>query len=1845
MKNSAVFSALIYAVLILSCSQQQGSSDTAGTSSGDSTVYTDTVDLDREIVKLPSEKGYPADAPLEIEFLHPQVPESFVGTPLGYTPLSISPEVTGTARWATPSLLVFQPQQRLQANKTYTVTLHGKKIFSPAMYVPPFEFSFTTAKQGLSSMKGELQARGDSSESLVFKGTIILEEPMEAAKLQKDLTALIRDSSSTNPVEIRISAENTKKRARRFSLETTTPLYRKNRGRTLILQLPSGYWNRDTLFERAFAVPKKSRFRVTSLQQQTSDKLSTITVAMSDPFQKNYDVSGFVNISPQAEIKSVRTEGNALIIQAVLDYNTDYTLTLRAGLPSRYNTKLGENYAKTLRLENIKPKLKMLSRGVYNPSVNQSKIQFRSVNIKKATAEIYRIYPQNMHFFLQENTITASSQDYRYDRVAEKVHSETLHLDTAHNRWQTTELDLKSRVNRTDGAYIVVLSFDRHNLVGTPTSDSDNNSPDALYYPYSGWRSTPSQSGYYYEHGTVTTVLFNTDIALIGKKSRGNFIVTAVDYVQGTPLKGITLKGYDYYNNIVNKQTTDSEGTAVFEDYKDRNILYVIARTEQGWTSIKTSKPSIPINKYNTSGDITSKGGIELYTYADRGVHRPGDSVYISGILRINGSVPPEGMPVTAVLKNARNQTVFTRSLTSGTKGHFSLPFGTETNAPTGNWSLSLTVGNTTFTKKIPLETVKPERLKIEFDDIRVKNDTLKGSLSSSFLFGKKATALKTKGTLSLSEAPFAPRDFEDFTFKNPTRSYAWREQTLFDTILDGQGKLNFTAGIPSAKTAPTLLQGRISARVFEKGGNSSRQSTAVTIAPYEALAGIKNPFRNNYVSLNDKKEIPFIIVDTAGSPLPNRRVKISVYHSDKYWWWSSHRRSNSLSSFKKSEKTTLLSTEEQMSGTAPGDFMFTPTIRGQYLIEVRDMHSGHSTGMMVYASAWGHDRMAVDSSAPDLIDMNMDKPRYTVGDTAQITIQSPAGARAFITLEQQDSILHSSWANEKNGRITHSVALPRQAVPNAYISVELIQPYGNDNDIPLRMFTIAGILVDDPKNKARIAAEIPDEIEPNDTFSVTLRSADTRDGTYTITVVDEGLLSLTDFKSPDPLNHFFSRKGLSVKTLDTYSAIRDALLPNMQHRIAVGGDNIGSRRAEMNRNKRLSQNKAKRFKPVVLYQGPKIIQAGGTVRDTFTMPNYSGAVRIMIAGAAKHSYQKIEKSVPVRTDLTMLPTVPRLIRPMDTIDIPVSLFNMDSSVMKVSTRMSSVSSKVLDNAKISGTKIPPGRDTTITFRIAAPRAIGTDTLRFTARGGKKTVSQEIILPVKSATPFTTAVTDTIVSPKQAFTHTLKKQGYDGTNAARLKLSRVPDINLNKRLNNLIRYPYGCIEQTTSATFPQIYLEDLLPISENKRTILTKNINGGIDRLRTFQTSGGFSYWPGQTSTSTWGTLYASHFIVEARKKGYYVPDKLYNHGLRSVRRISRQASGNRALAYKTYGVFILALAGEKETGTMNYLKEQHLAKMDRLSAEFLSTAYHLSGFPAVARRLDSTVSTEIEDYRELSRTYGSTLRDAAMVTYLSSLRKDRKQAYTHLKDVISHYKGGRQWFSTQEQAVSVIAMARFYDIFSDMTSGGDPVVRIRKNGSEEKIRLKKTQALIDLSDDWGKEIEISLDEGSPIFVSILNESVPFSDDIATENSNITMQRRFYTEDGVKIAHRDILRAEQNVPFWMIFDLTAESSRSLEEIALTAPVPAGWEIVNRRISGGAYPDWLGTVSEGEYMDIRDGRINWFFDLPSRDGKKRFAVKIMPTYTGQFKMPAVSAEAMYSPEYYARKAGSRCRVTP
>lgn len=1275
--------------------------------------------------------------------------------------------------------------------------------------------------------------------------------------------------------------------------------------------------------------------------------------------------------------------------------------------------------------------------------------------------------------------------------------------------------------------------------------------------------------------------------------------------------------------------------------FKKKPFLMVVkSGSQRGYLKLDDGS-SLSLSAFDVSGEEVQKG-IKGFIYGERGVWRPGDTLFLSFILEDKQNLLPKNHPVQFELLNPQGQVFRKITKTEGLDGFYDFTTTTDKNSPTGNWTARVKVGGAWFTKNIKVETIMPNRLKINLDfktdKLSVSKKEQAGTLAVKWLHGAIAKNLNAKVEVTLSEMNTGFKNFDGYNFDDVARSFSSEAQTIFDSNIDEQGMAQVLPNIHVSDAAPGMLRASFKVRVFEQGGAFSVDQFSLPYSPYTSYVGMKVPEGNQFTGMlqtDTNHVVKVATVDSDGKPISKSNLKVEVYKVGWRWWWDSY--DGDLASYIGNEYKQPV--QSQYINTVNGKGQFNLRINrpdwGRFYVCVTDPESGHRVGQTVYIDwpAWAGSSPKGNEGAT-LLAFSSDKKSYNVGEDVQLTIPSGGTGRALVSIESGSKVIKAYWVETQKGETKFNFPVTAEMTPNVYVNVTLLQPHAQTvNDLPIRLYGVVPITVEDPGTHLYPVVKTPAVWKPETRSSLSVSEKNGKEMTYTIAIVDEGLLDLTHFKTPDPWNAFYAREALGVKTWDMFDMVMGAFGAELSRILAIGGDGAIDGKAG---------NKANRFKPMVRFMGPFHLKKGATATHEFMMPQYVGSVRTMVIAGYKAAYGSTEATTPVRKPLMILGTLPRVVGPGEEVDLPVSVFAMEKQVKNVQVEIKANQFFTPMDGTSKSISFKEVGDDMVNFHLKVNAALGVGKVKIIATSGSEKATYDIEIDVRNPNPKVVNVVEGIVEAGKTWTSNYTPAGMSGTNKGTLELSSIPPINLGERLKYLIEYPHGCIEQTTSSVFPQLFLGNVLDLNSDYKLTIDRNIKAGIERLKLFQTSsGGMSYWAGQYEADDWGTSYAGHFLLEAEAKGYALPPGMLDNWKRYQRNMANAwtpKSRDRYYYYnydleQAYRLYTLALAKAPELGAMNRLKEY--PQLSIAAKWRLAAAYIKAGQPEVAKKLISNLSYNVSPYSEMSYSYGSSDRDEAMILETLTLL-DMKTKAAPLVKAISAALSANRWMSTQTTAYCLIAVSKFAG-----ANGASNEMRyaVKINGSSSSLNTKLPVKQIDmqLKGASAGTVTVSNNGTGMLFARIILEGIPETGDQTKVDNDLKMELSYTTMEGNSI---DVTKLEQGTDFIAEVKINNPGTRGeYLQMALSQIFPSGWEIHNTRM------DEAESVIKSDYptyQDIRDDRVYTYFNI-SPYTSKVFRIVLNAAYVGRYYLPTVYCEAMYDNTINSREPGKWVEV--
>ena len=1817
---------------------------------------------------------------IRIELTHDQ-PMVDLNSELKNNPFSFSPSLKGKAYWVSNNTIEFVPEEgTLKPGTLYEGTFQLGDFIEVDKKLKEFNFSFRVQERNFTLQLESLPITATQPDEINIKGEIRFSDVVKKEEVEKMLTA--SDGKKSYPVEVTATDNLTRYQfnIRQIPREADDyPLTITANGN------PAGI---DRKQSEEVLIPAKDCFRFMSAERIEQPE-NGIEIVFSAPLSTTQDLKGLIEI-PEVSSSIFQINENRVFIYFEANTQNKLTLNIHEGVKDSQGKALGTSHTISFSEVSLKPQVEMSTSAAILPDSKNLIIPFRAVNLYAVDLSVIRIFENNVLMFMQTNSLASANELRRSGRL---VYKKTLWLakdaskDIHH--WGDYSIDLAGLIHQEPGAiYRVILSFrqeysaypcggnENQNMKFADSNTSDGltkvsgsvlseedeaiwNTPEAYYYYNGGtmdwsvyrWteRDNPCHPSYYMNSDRIAACnVFASNLGMIVKRNSLNKLWIAVSNILDTkPIGKAQVTVYNFQLQPIGKGETNGDG---FVEITPKGVPFIIvAESEKQKAYVRVvDGEEQSVSRFDVGGKDIQKG-LKGFIYGERGVWRPGDTLHISFILEDREKRIPDKHPVALEIYNPRGQFYTKMISTQGMNGFYTFDVPTLATDPTGLWNAYIKVGGTTFHKGLRIETIKPNRLKINLALPKILQATDKdvyAPLTSTWLTGATASKLKAKIEMSLSKVNTQFKNYGQYIFNNPATNFTTIKTDVFDGTLDAEGKASVTLKVPTATEAPGMLNATFTTRVFEPGGDASIYTQTIPFSPFTSYIGINlNQPKGKYIETDKDHVFDIVTVNTQGQLVNRTNLEYKIYRIGWSWWWE-----NSGESFgtyiNNSSITPVASGNLQTrGGKASFKFRVDYPSWGRYLVYVKDKESGHATGGTVYIDwpEWRGRSSKTDPSGIKMLAFSLNKDSYEIGETATAIIPAAAGGRALVSIENGSTVLRQEWIEVSNGGDTkYTFKITPEMTPNVYLHISLLQPHAQTvNDLPIRMYGVVPVFVTNSQTVLQPQIQMPEVLRPETNFNVTVSEKSGKPMTYTLAIVDDGLLDLTNFKTPDPWNDFYSREALGIRTWDMYDNVLGASAGSYSSLFSTGGD------ATL----KPADAKANRFKPVVKFIGPFYLGKGKSQTHTLKLPMYVGSVRAMVVAGQDGAYGNAEKTAFVRTPLMMLSTLPRVLSIQEEITVPVNIFAMENQVKNVTVSLQASGGGVqIVGANQQSLKFTQPGDQLVFFTLKTGSKTGKATIHLTANGGGQQTKETIEIDVRNPNPVVTLRNSQWIEAGQSKELSYNLSSSSANNQIKLEVSRIPSVDISRRFDFLYNYQHHCTEQLTSKALPLLFVAQFKTIDKTEAEKIKTNVQEAIRQIYGRQLpNGGFVYWPGNAVADEWISSYAGMFLTLAQEKGYAVHANVLNKWKRFQRaaaqnwRMPQEASGWQqwqSELQQAFRLYTLALAGVPEYGAMNRMKEQ--TGLSIQAKWRLAAAYALTGKMKPAEELVYNVETTVNPYSSMNQIYGSSDRDEAMILETLILMNRERDALQQAK-VVSKNLSQEDWFSTQSTAFALMAMGRLAEKLSGtldfVWSWNDkqqPAVKSAKAVFEKEIATTPKSGTVSVKNQGKGALSVDLITRT----QLLNDTLPAISD------NLRMDIRYANLNGTPLSVNDIIQGTDFMAITSISNISGTSDYT--NLALTHIIPSGWEIYNERMvapeTENAAADGSGqSVSKYSYQDIRDDRVLTYFNL-RRGETKVFTVRLQATYAGNFILPAVQCEAMYDVNVQARSKAGRTIVS-
>lgn len=1300
--------------------------------------------------------------------------------------------------------------------------------------------------------------------------------------------------------------------------------------------------------------------------------------------------------------------------------------------------------------------------------------------------------------------------------------------------------------------------------------------------------------------------------------------------------------------------------------------------------------------QYGMRGTVDDVADLSGSIFTDRGVYRPAETVHLKVIARDleTGRIPASG-EIEVAVSDPRGQDVARKKVRLDDYGSADMDVELAEGAAVGRYTVQVKQGDMHKIHKFQVEEyrVPTFQVKVATDQPWNVGAKQRASVHARYLHGGELAARPMRYTVSRERIPFTPKGFPGFVFRAPDRDDARSPDGILKSAavqLDGQGKhvVELTTEHPS-KVGP--MRYVVDAAVTDVDRQVYKGRLSRVVHPADVYVGVR-PSPSQVLAAGDVLQVPVVAVTPDGLARPGVRVKLELVQID-YHTTARLARSRSGKSVEVANRAVGKVVDRCSTKTRRRAVTCRLRIKraGSYRIVATGRDSARRLVQSGYTfTAGGNHSIAWPRYAHERIDIITDKTRYRPGDVAKLMVKSPFGrARGLLTLERGSVMEHRFFDIADDAPIIE-VPITDAHAPNLFASVTLIRPRvheakdatGFQTGAPSMRMGYAELAVTPSSQALQVSVSAADKSSPGARYTVDINVRDAsgapRAGRATVMVVDEAVLGLTNYQTPDPVRDIFSARPLGVRTM---ASILD--LPHSRRarheQIFPGGDGgAGFGLSDV------AQEMRSLFQSTAYWNPSVPVGADGRARIEFDMPDGTTTYRIMaiVNGklkarsglAASAPVGSADGRVVVKKPLMVQPVMPRFAYPEDTLRVEARVFNTTDQPQRVRvvadfdglrpSRGERLKNKPFDITVPANDARTVGMPVVVTARDQAR-------VRFVASaiGGGTSPHGDAVehtLPVLNPGSRRRVIEKRSVSGQSDLTIALPKQRIVGTESVEIRASQSRLSQLKESVDYLMGYPNGCIEQTTSRAYPLLVLRDLLPdmgvtVDEAK---LREYAEAGVKRLLSFQTSaGGLAYWPGSDKPHAFGTAFGASALIEAKNRGYQVPDaaldKMANYLLQSLGqdKISGEMPHGGMADADTRALFVMTL------GRMGRPQPAHVSTLWRARAKL--TAFGL-GFLAVAAgelpsRNDGLVTEILSLVRKRAKeeadeaffqgkrdggwSMGSPLRThaGALLAYAVSAPGHEMKGKL-LTGLLNRQRRG-QWGNTQENVFGIMAVARSMQRSDESAGSRTAELAIRVDGKEPgqvaPMGAHGVRAVVGHKELQGQadrasahRISIANRASTPAHVTVRAEYDVKLDEttMAARNDGFAITRFYETPAGEALDPKAIrLGALVRVR------VRVETGKKHNYVAIHDLLPAGLEPLNANLAttekvtqGQLSPDMARALAVLSYSEVRDSRVAFYADDLPR-GNYEFSYMARATTSGTFLRPAAIAEAMYQPD--------------
>ncbi len=1490
-----------------------------------------------------------------------------------------------------------------------------------------------------------------------------------------------------------------------------------------------------------------------------------------------------------------------------------YEVTFKKGLPAANGSSLPQDIRRTIQFPLPEPAVRLDGPGRYLAPGGTLRVPVRATNLKEFHATLRPVFANNLV------ELARRESDGWWGDLTDD-------LDGA-RRGVTNALP-----SAPDGAP-VAAAVDLRALAA--------DEPRGAYWLEVGGRKADGDG----------RLLVVTDLGVAARTFRGGALVWVNSLRDAAPVAGARVAVLARNNQMLAQGETDARGLAELKwpEGEDLDPFVVTAERAGDLSFIALPRTRVEQGEGLGGRSYLDAGRIEAAVFSDRGVYRPGETVFLQALARDDQMRAPEPFP--AVLRVRRPDGRVFRDLPVELDGYGSAraEVALPEYLPTGRYGLELALPGT-FTvlgeTSVALEDFVPPQIRVDVEpaeDRRQAGDVLGFRVRGAHLFGRAAAGLKVSASATFKAVPFAPTNWPGWRFGDEEKAFAPVYRNLGTKALDAEGVAEFEVESQRAWRPPAALQLVQQATVLEASGRSVTAYASTRLDPYPFYIGLR-PAWEGAVRAGETQRVAVAEVAPDGAPVAAGKP-LTLTLSRVTWNSVLRRNRDGRYEWKSERQVVELRQDTVAAGGAAQDWAFAVDGAGDYLLVAADPASGAATRLSFFAGAGDPEWLAWSREKPGRIELALDRARYAPGETARLQVRAPFAGRALLTVET-DRVLEARVVELDKNTAELEVPVAEIHAPNAYCTLTMIRPARPEAVWSAhRAIGAVALPVALPGRRLQVALDAPGAARPQTTLAgtVTVRDADGNpvQGAVTVLAVDEAICMLTGFAPPDPAETFAAQRALGVEAFDLYAELMPPLADEVEAAPAPGGDGEDVLR------KRLNPIQAKRFKPVALWRAALELDGNGQASFALDLPEFNGELRLMAVAYNASAAGATSAPVKVKRALVVQPALPRFLAIGDACEATVALHNTGVGPTTVVVRATCGGPLRAEIAE-QRIEIPAGGSAQAALPLVAGPGPGLARCGIEVEAGEDSCRETLELAVRPAAGGRVAATGRVLPPGGTATIEPPAGWLPESRSVAVTLAATPSLQLGRALDYVVHYPYGCLEQTVSGAFPLLRADEwagrLLP-ADRALGDAKAFVNAALARaLSMQQADGGFALWPFARGTDEEASLYAVHFLLEAKAAGHAVPADRLDAALEWVRgRLDRPVPPDAAaedwtlaMQARAYMCHLLALAGRPDSGWNARLREQ-AARLNFAARAHAACALLLEGEPRQALPLMEAMALPAARPRVPGRWPDSDVRDAALLLAAWLEVDPENAAVPRLAQLLRDRQRDGHWGNTQDDAWALLAFGKLARRLPDVEQPFSGALT-RPDGVRQEFAGTNDVRWAG-APGAGGAVTVANDGPGPMYVLVRHEGVSMVPEEASAQG-VALRRDFLDLGGAPL---DPATRTQGDLFVVRLTVDAQGRR-LDQLVIEDLLPAGWEIENPNLATAQQVGWLRRNDEGDrHREARDDRMLIF--TGAFEGQAVFHYVVRAVTPGLYALPPAVVAGMYEPEIRGVAAGGTVRVVP